>query len=143
MLRGSVVLLAAVAATAIAADAPIYHFDLTVRVGAAAPLHVRAALPAATYRVTEAGPALEFDLIAPADGRSPTIVRLRDLSGAEPTVLHTAQRGGPPSVSRSSTYTVCKEGVYFESPTPQVSTAQCREQGGGSPNPSLERSRVE
>ncbi len=126
MLRLGILFLTAAAATAIAADVPLYHFDLTVRVGTAEPIRVLSSLPAGTYKVIDATSTLEFDLIAPADGRSPTIVRLRDRSTAEPTVLHTAQLQGPPDVERKSAYTVCREGVHFESPTPQVLRAKCR-----------------
>jgi hypothetical protein len=124
MLKHSVLFLV-IASAAIAADAPSYNFDLTVLVGSAQPVHVQAAVLAGTSKVLAVNPGLQIDLTAPADGKSPTIVRLLDISGSEPMVLHTAQRGGPASLERTSTYTVCGRDVYFESPTPQVPTAKC------------------
>jgi hypothetical protein len=131
MLKRSALLLvnASAAIAAIAADVPSYNFDLTVRVGSGEPVHVQAAVLAGTSRVVAVSPALQFDLTAPADGKSLTIVTLLDISGGDPTVLHTAQRGGPASLVRTSAYTVCDGLVkfqYFESPT-QVLTAKCRE----------------
>lgn len=114
-----------IASAAIAADVPSYSFDLTVRLGSGQSIHVQAAVTAGTSKVVAVKPGLQFDLTAPADGKSPTIVRLQDISGTEPTALHTAQRHGPASLERTSAYTVCGRDVYFESPTPQVLTAKC------------------
>jgi hypothetical protein len=127
MFKRSAILLGLIAVAATAADAPVYKFNLTVRSGDNQTQHVVETLPAGAYRVVDVSPTLKFDLVAPTDGKSPTIVRLVDTSGADPKVLHTAQRGGPAGVLRESAYTVCKEGVYFESPTPEVSTSKCRD----------------
>ena len=126
MIKHSLVLIVFAASAAIGGDALIYNFDLTVRTGAGESQHVVEALSAGTNKVVDVSSTLKVDLTAPADGVSPTIVRLIDTSGAEPKVLHTAQRGGSAEVRRTSTYTVCKEGVYFESPTPDVPTSKCR-----------------
>ena len=112
---------------AVASEPTPYTFNLTVRVGTGMPIAVQASIPPGGYRVMDVTSTLQFDLIAPRDGRSPTIVRLRDMSGTEPKVLHTAQLGGTAEVTRLSSYTVCKEGVYFESPTPSTSTVRCKD----------------
>jgi len=127
MIRRSIWLLAFISAVAVAADARTYNFDLTVRTVDGHLQHVVEALPAGTYKEVDVSPTLKFDLVTPADGKSPTIVRLIDTSGPEPRVLHTAQRGDSAEVPRLSAYTICKEGVHFQSPTPEVLTTKCRD----------------
>jgi hypothetical protein len=102
MVRHCAVLLAAFSAAVLAAEPPPYSFDLTIR--------------------------KVIDLVAPADGRSPTIVRLMDVSiPEEPKIIHVAQMAGPSTTPRISAYTLCREGAHFESPTPAVLTARCRD----------------
>jgi hypothetical protein len=127
MYRRSLILLALVTVAVSAADAPMYNFDLAVRTGGGQVLHVMEALPAGSSKVVDVSSTLKFDLTTPSDGVSPTIVRLIDTSGAEPRVLHTARRRDSAEVRRSSTYTICREGVYFESPSPEVLVKKCKD----------------
>jgi hypothetical protein len=127
MYKRIAVVMALISIAAVASEPLPYTFNLTVRIGTGMPIGVQASLPPGSNRVLDVTPSLHFDLITPPDGRSPTIVRLRDTSGAEPKVLHTAQLGGTAELTRLSLYTVCKEGVYFESPTPSVSTVKCKD----------------
>lgn len=127
MLKRGATLLLLVSMAALASEANPYVFDLTVRIGSGVPVVVHESLSPGTYKSVDVMPDLHFDLVAPADARSPTIVRLMDMSGAEPRVLHTAQRGGSAELVRAASYTLCKDGVHFESPGPSESVLVCRD----------------
>jgi hypothetical protein len=127
MFKRSAVLMVLVSAVAVSSEPLPYAFNLTVRIGTETLKAIQASLPPGSYKVVDVTSTLKIDLITPYDGHSPTIVRLRDTSGAEPRVLHTAQRAGTAEVTRLSSYTLCKEGVYFESPTPSVSAVKCKD----------------
>jgi protocatechuate 3,4-dioxygenase beta subunit len=127
-MRGAIliVLFIAVSTGLLAAQPPQYKFAFTVKVEEAEPVMVSAAVPPGTSHRLQATQHLRFEIEAPAtvDSRSVTVVKLIDDSSGQPvTRIHT-QRGGPVTLDRAATYTICGNRVIAQGPSP-TQAASC------------------
>ena len=115
-----IALLAVFSTSVLAAQSPQYKFVFAVKVEDGEPVRINAAVPPGTSHRLQATQHLRFEVEAPTtlDSRSVTVVKLIDDSSGQPVVRAFTQRGGPVTLDRESTYTICGDRVILQGPNP-------------------------